>query len=418
MKICKVWDADYPWDVRVHKVATALTGAEHEVHIVARNRKGMPVEEQLPEGTIHRLAPLPVLGRRLSDASMFPAFFNPRWIWAIYSTARRTGADLILVRDLPLAPTAVWVGRWLRRPIVLDMAENYPAMMRGIWETGVQRPLDWLVRNPTSVRWVEHWVLQRVNHILVVIEESKDRLISLGVPAERITIVSNTPPLERLKVLNPRQHYAGSGPLEVIYLGLLEAPRGVGVLIEAVARCRSTGTPVALTIIGNGRERIAFERQSQRLGLGSDVVRFKGYVPYSEALQLLQAADVGVIPHLANESWNTTIPNKLFDYMAGGLAVLTSDAKPAARIVQETGAGEVYRDTDPADLAAALGRLTDAHHLARCRAAGQEAIRTTYHWERDAESLCNTLEWVRTRDLPSGRGVERPSQGTKRDVCK
>ncbi|MCK7577960.1 MAG: glycosyltransferase [Chromatiales bacterium] len=262
---------------------------------------------------------------------------------------------------------------------------------------------------------MEHWVLQHVNHILVVIEESKDRLISLGVPAERITIVSNTPPLERLKVRNPPQHYAGSGPLEVIYLGLLEAPRGVGVLIEAVARCRSTGTPVALTIIGDGRERIAFERQAQRLGLGSDVIRFKGYVPYAEALQLLQVADVGVIPHLANESWNTTIPNKLFDYMAGGLAVLTSDAKPAARIVQRTGAGEVYRDTDPADLAVALGRLTDAHHLARCRAAGQEAIRTTYHWERDAESLCNTLELVRTRDPPSGRGVERPRRGTKRD---
>ena len=37
MRICKIWDADYPWDVRVEKVARSLTEAGHEVHLVARN---------------------------------------------------------------------------------------------------------------------------------------------------------------------------------------------------------------------------------------------------------------------------------------------------------------------------------------------------------------------------------------------
>ena len=38
MTICKVWDADYPWDVRVEKVSRSL-GREHDVHLVARNGK-------------------------------------------------------------------------------------------------------------------------------------------------------------------------------------------------------------------------------------------------------------------------------------------------------------------------------------------------------------------------------------------
>jgi glycosyltransferase involved in cell wall biosynthesis len=395
MKICKIWDSEYPWDVRVQKIASALTNAGHEVHIVARNRKQMPLVEELPEGRVHRLAPLPLLGRRLSDASMFPAFFNPRWIGAIQRTARRTGADLILVRDLPLAPTAIWAGRRLRIPVVLDMAENYPAMMRSIWETGVHQPLDWLIRHPANVQRVERWVLRRIDHILVVVEESRDRLVSLGVPMERITVVSNTPPLARLQTHAAREHRDGPGPLEVVYLGLLEAPRGIGILIDALARCRELRLPVTLTLIGEGRERALFERQAARLGLGPGVLRFKGYLPNVEAVQLLQAADVGAVPHLANESWNTTIPNKLFDYMAGGLAVLTSDARPAARIVRETAAGEVYRDTDPVDLASAIARLADARHRACCGAAGREAVRATYHWERDAERLLGALEKAR-----------------------
>ncbi len=32
MRILKIWDGDYPWDVRVEKVATALAEAGHTVH--------------------------------------------------------------------------------------------------------------------------------------------------------------------------------------------------------------------------------------------------------------------------------------------------------------------------------------------------------------------------------------------------
>ena len=33
MTLCKVWDGDYPWDVRVEKVCRSLC-REHEVHLV------------------------------------------------------------------------------------------------------------------------------------------------------------------------------------------------------------------------------------------------------------------------------------------------------------------------------------------------------------------------------------------------
>src|SRR5690606_13666302 len=59
MRICKVWDAEYPWDVRVEKIARSLSEAGHTVHLVARNRDRRPTEEQLEECHVHRLAPLP-----------------------------------------------------------------------------------------------------------------------------------------------------------------------------------------------------------------------------------------------------------------------------------------------------------------------------------------------------------------------
>lgn len=396
MRVCKVWDADYPWDVRVEKVARALTQAGHDVHLVARNRERRFVRERLPEADVHRLRPWRLLGASLDRAAMFPAFFNPRWMSAILRTARHERAEVVLVRDLPLAPAAIWAGRRLRIPVVMDMAENYPAMMRGLWENGVHRPTDWLVRNPALVSAVERWVLPRLDHILVVIEESRDRLRALGVSGERITVVGNTPPVARLEEYAPKQHH-GEAPLELIYLGLLEAPRGVGMLIDGVARARALGHGVNLTILGNGRERHQFEERAAAQGLSSEVVRFLGRVPHAEAMRLLQSADVGVVPHQANESWNTTIPNKLFDYMAGGLAVLTSSAKPAARIVNESGSGVVYVDHDVDDLTRGIVRLMDPEFRAQCGARGRTAVAQRYNWELDSERLLEALDLVVAR---------------------
>jgi glycosyltransferase involved in cell wall biosynthesis len=390
MRICNIWDAEYPWDVRVEKITRELTAAGHEVHLVARNRDNRPAEEQLTDCRVHRLVPLPWLGQRLNAASMFPAFFNPRWLRGIIRVARDTRADVLMVRDLPLAPTAIWAGRHLGLPVVFDMAENYPAMIRSMWETGCYSLTDRFVRNPTIVAQVERWCLSRVDHILVVVEESRDRLLQMGVAPDKVTIVSNTPPVSRLDSIAPAgadDVTTGSASLDVAYLGLLEEPRGVATLIRAVALAREARVPVRLSLLGDGRERQRFEGLAEALGLGHDVVRFHGFVPYAQAVRRLEMAHVGAIPHRADESWNTTIPNKLFDYMAAGVSVLASDSPPVARVVRETGCGEIFRSGDPEDAARAISRLADAERRRCFAAAGRAAIRERYHWGHDAARL-------------------------------
>lgn len=389
MRICLVWDSDYPWDIRAQKVARSLTEAGHHVDMVARNRRWEAQRESLPECTVHRLAPLRFLGRRLSSLSSFPAFFNPRWVRLIARVA--TDADVIVCRDIPLAPTSIWVGRQLGIPVVLDMAENYPAMIHDIWENGRQRWSDIIVRNPRAVSRVEKWTLDRVDHVIVVVEESRDRLVGLGVPPDHITVVSNTPSVGKIRNRVSAEDRVTGDPIELIYLGLLEAPRGIAVLIDAVGMCRAANMNVKLTLIGDGRERQDFERQAREIDPDGQVIRFLGYRPNNEALDLLHRAHIGVIPHHAHESWNTTIPNKLFDYMAAGLAVIGSDARPVKRVIEESGCGLVFRDRDTASLASVIQRLGDDELRAQCGKAGQLAISEKFNWDADTRRLLHAI---------------------------
>ena len=44
MRILKIYDGDYPWDVRVEKITQSLLGAGHEVRLLCRNLGGRSQE--------------------------------------------------------------------------------------------------------------------------------------------------------------------------------------------------------------------------------------------------------------------------------------------------------------------------------------------------------------------------------------
>ncbi len=392
LRVVYLWDADYPWDVRTEKMCATLSSAGHDVHIVARNRAWRPVRERMPEGTVHRMPPWRFLGRRVDGLLGFPLFLSPRWRTLLDRTVRDVQPDVIIVRDLPLAPTAISVGRRRRVPLVIDLAENYPAMMRMIFEAGRQRLHDYVVRNPTAVGLVERYCLTRAERVLVVIDEMAERLTRFGLSPDRIDLVSNTPPRERAEAEPPPRHRAPGEPPNIVYLGLLEVPRGLGDLLNAVALLRNEGLPIQCTIVGKGRDAALFHRQARTLGLGEESVRFLGYVDRETAMAAVRDADIGVLAHHMNEAWNTTIPNKLFDYMAEALPVLSSSVGPFARIVRETGAGEVFEAGSARSMANAIRRLANADRRIACGAAGRRAILARYHWERDTDVLLRGLE--------------------------
>ena len=391
MRVLYVWDGEYPWDVRTEKVCLALAEHGHSVVITARNDRGRPRREERPEGVIERLPRFRFFGGSLLS---FPAFCNPVWLRHLARLGAAQRPDVVMVRDLPLAPTALWSARG--RPVILDMAENYPAMIADIWSDGRAGRLDLIVRNPWVVAAVERYTLPRLTHVLTVVEESKERLRAMGMPAERISVVSNTPRLNRITGLARR---LPGEPLRIVYLGLMENHRGVGDVLRAAQILRDRGVSCGWDLIGDGRDYARFRARAGELGLGPPEVVFHGRLPHEEALGILGRAHVGVVPHHATESWNTTIPNKLFDYMAAGLAVVTSTAAPALRIVSETRAGVSFRSGSAADLAEKVGQLLEISTWDQYRRNGQDAIRRRYNWERDSRILLDVVDRIGERGV-------------------
>lgn len=393
MIVCHVWDADYPWDVRVEKICDSLL-KKHEVHLVCRNSRRRARYEYVKGLHIHRLPCLPEGLGGLNGLIGFPAFFNPLWIYEIGKTVKQTKADVIVVRDIPLAWTALGIGRLLRRPVVLDMAENYPAMIQDLWDYQGFSVINFLVRNPSIIRMVERVSVRQCDHVVAVVEESRARLISLGVDPARISLVINTPTSERL-VDSSHARSVGvsreSPSLTLLYLGLLEWARGIETAIRAISLVRTRLPEVRLVIIGSGRHEADFKRVVAELDL-QDSVQFLGWLDYTKAIEVIKECDIGLVPHHATESWNTTIPNKLFDYMSMGKPVIVSDAKPTKRVVQEERCGMVFEDQNAEDLARVILKLENESVREEMGRNGKEAVATKYNWAVDEERLLKAVD--------------------------
>jgi glycosyltransferase involved in cell wall biosynthesis len=390
MVICHIWDADYPWDIRVEKVCQSLK-ARHEVHLLCRNEKRSPRREVLDGIFVHRLPALPRWLGPCHAAAGLPLFFNPVWVGAIWSTVRQVRADLILVRDIPLAPTALLAGRWFGIPVLVDLAENYPAMLEDQRRFSPRGTLGSALRHPVLASVIEHHVLKRADHIIVVVEESRDRLIDMGIDSSRITIVMNTPPPGRWVEGTRSPEAPGADTAHLVYLGNLDGSRGLDTAIKAVGLLKDRGRYVELTIIGGGPNMEQHRALAKALAV-TDRVAITGRLPFAKVEEIMAQANVGVIPHYRTPAWNSTIPNKLFDFMAMGKPVVVSDARPTARIVNEVGCGIVFRERDAEDLAAAMSAVGDAALRYRFGQSGRRAFESKYNWPVDERRLFEALD--------------------------
>jgi len=178
VRVLYLFQDEYPWDIRVEKIVMSLDLAGIPTTIVSRNRQGLPREEKLfPNVTVRRLPKgLSSIDRNILN---FPAFFSPIWLKELEKSIKKDMPDVLIVRDLPLSPTAYYVGKKHKIPVIMDMAENYPAMIQDTWKFQGPNFIDYIIRNPNLLKKLEEWIVPKMDGIWVVSAASKKRVYKL-----------------------------------------------------------------------------------------------------------------------------------------------------------------------------------------------------------------------------------------------
>ena len=168
------------------------------------------------------------------------------------------------------------------------------------------------------------------------------------------------------------------GP-RLLFVGRLAAIKGVYVLLEALAQA---DLPRAqLTLVGDGPERPALEREAARLGLDA---RFKGFRGQAEVAAALAGADALVLPSFAEG-----VPVVLMEAMASARPVIATRVGGVAELVREGESGWLVAPGDPSALAGALRHLAATPTAARAEmgARGRARVMAEFDVDREAQRL-------------------------------
>jgi glycosyltransferase involved in cell wall biosynthesis len=391
MNILYIWDGDYPWDIRVDKVCNSLQKNGYNVHVVCRNIARKKRREQYNGYNIHRLPFLPKWMKGLNNLFTFPAFFSPIWLWMIYKISKEENCKLILNRDLPMALAGIVISKLLDIPCVLDMAECYPELLRSRKQFERMTFINFFVRNSYLAEIVENISIKNVSQIWVMIEESRDRFLKKGVNEENLKIISNTPVFDRFSKQKSKK--GNRNIYHMIYVGLLNPSRGLDTAIEAVGKYIKKNKNFKFTIVGKGKDEIRLKNIADKLGI-SNYVDFLGWVDHTKVPLLILNSDIGIVPHHNTPHWSTTIPNKLFDYMASNIPVIVSDVAPMKRIVSKVNCGKIFYDYDSNNLSLIIEELEDQDLRRNLANNGRTAIKEKYNWGVEELRLCNSLSKI------------------------
>jgi glycosyltransferase involved in cell wall biosynthesis len=305
-----------------------------------------------------------------------------RWrrpgVWrALLRRARETGADLYHFHDPELLFIAPLLARRTGTPTVYDVHEAYPEFF------AVKDYLPALIRYPMA--WAFRVVEPRLAglHDALVFADDFTPEAFRGVRRPK-AVLPNFPAADLVGAGARELSTVATRQPIVLYLGGLERNRGSRLMIEAFARVHSRKPDARLLHVGHFMPpelRREFLAHASKLGL-AEAVCCVGRIPHADVGDYLDRAAVGWVtwqPYAKNQK---NVPTKLFEYMAYGLPVVSSDLNTTRPFVEDGVTGHLVEAANPtAHAEAILGLLNYRERAARMGRCGRELVLESYHWQ-------------------------------------
>ena len=376
-----VLESDFPPDIRVENEIASMIEEGHELHIACFSHKK---QFKTPEGldyVIHKKYIQKFIYKSSVGALKFNLYFN-FWRRFIRELFEDHLYEVIHIHDLPLAIIGVEMRRRFGARFVLDLHENWPALL--MQSTHTNTLLGKILSSNKQWQRYERQMVSDADEIITVVDEARERITRLGVPGEHVHVVSNTLNLERY---NFNLQETEKDYFTLVYGGGVNYHRGLQTAIKALRFILDKIPNIRLLIIGSGSYLPNLKDLARSLGV-EKYIKFAGWKTQKELLELMSRSDVAIIPHIRSEHTDSTVPHKIFQYMYAGIPILSSDCLPLQRILDETGTGICFKDQNAQSFAESLFKLvSDKDFLARISDNGRYWVEKKYNWKNEAQVL-------------------------------
>ena len=369
----------------VQEHAKELARRGHEVRIVFRGTNGNAAENGEWEG-----------------CALFPYRIDRRTNSKFIRTTLTNGAAAVTRATEGWTPDVVNIHQPFTGFAVLRASRDNPtpslytflspAPAEFVRQEGNSRGLKaWLMAR--AIRWVENFVLLRVDKISVLSEFMKEEIRRWhpGVTVSQMVKVPGGVDTERFRPPSDRAALRAklgyeSGQKVLLTVRNLEPRTGVDLLIEATGRLARQRRDFLLIIAGRGPLKEKLAQRARELEI-DESVKFLGFVSEDELVDLYGAADVYIQPDTDLQGFGLPI----VEAMACGTAVLATPVGGALDILSPDDADLLFPDLDAEQLAQHLDRALDDPRIVGDHTRYRRLAEERFSWRRVVDSVESML---------------------------
>lgn len=239
-------------------------------------------------------------------------------------------------------------------------------------------------------------LFRMIDGFIAVSPAIRDALLSLGVEADRVVIISSgvetsrfRPPVTDERMTARARLGFRDGEMLVVSVGRLNAMKGYPDLLRA-ASAFDPKAPLRFVIVGDGPDAESLGHQARDL----PNVQFAGRVDHDGIMPYLHAADVFVLPSADLPGTTEGVPTALLEAMACGLPVVCTSAGAMHYVIQDGENGLVVPQRDATSLHAALSKLLTSPELRRRFGERSAALVRERDWQRVADRVTTFYEHI------------------------
>lgn len=259
---------------------------------------------------------------------------------------RRPEIVIVTAPSLPILAAGYVVAKLHRVPLIVEMRDAWPDLARDA--RLVQGPVRSIAERAVD------FVQRKADLVVTVTEGFATTLLERGI--QHVATVPNALDLGSIPLLDAPP--LSKSRLDVLYLGNHGESQRLDVMIEAAAL---VGNAMHLHMVGHGVVRSDLERLAARLRAP---VTFYPPVKRADVVEHYQRADSCIVALRDDwKSFETTIPSKTYEVLAIGRHVTAVVKGEAARIIEDSGAGDLVASSPAAVAELWLALVRDRKRL-------------------------------------------------------
>jgi glycosyltransferase involved in cell wall biosynthesis len=321
-------------------LAKGLVEMGHNVHIVTLDFPGSPLYENRNGINIHRV--MIELGH--PNFITWTFIFNHFLEKKIAHLSQDIKFDIIHIHDWLTAPAGIASKNYLNKPLISTVHSL---------EIGRVQEL----RSPDSymIDGLEWWMTYESSKIILCSNSMRKELNDhFNLPKEKVTVIPNAiDPYVYDKYIDTKKIKNKYGIEDksklVLFVGRLVPQKGVEYLIDAVPLV--TNNSVYFYIIGDGWSRSILEQLAFAKKQG-DRIRFLGFIPDTERIELTKSADVLVVPSIYEPFGIVALEG-----MAAGVPVVASNIGGLSEIIEHDKTGVLVYSKNPESIAWGINKI-------------------------------------------------------------